>query len=122
MKLTVKQLKCVIKESINESNDDDIDVVARWNQRAELPEFKPWIDAIKNAVDLKALAAAKRAIEKAEDAGTLNISAGMWTYFYDVRKVELKNMTYDKPDVKTSRADRILRTRDSSGRAKSRKR
>lgn len=100
----------------------------RWTRLAEEPEYKPFIDAIKGAADPKELARAKKAILKASDAGQTDISAGLWMHFYDKRKTELRDMQSQSKamadpskSAADARMDRMLRTRDSSGKATPRK-
>ena len=93
----------------------------RWTKIAEQPENKPFIDAIKNAGDLKELARAKRSLQKADDNGEINMPAGVWMKYYDERKDELKAMNEKPMSSADSRMDRLLRTRDSSGKATPRK-
>jgi hypothetical protein len=112
---------------IKEENDDWDNVETpvqqqdRWTKIAEQPENKPFIDAIKNAVDLKELARAKRSLQKADDNGEINMPAGVWMKCYDERKDELKAMNEKPMSSADSRMDRLLRTRDSSGKATPRK-
>lgn len=100
----------------------------RWAKMAEEPEYKPFIDAIKGAADPKELARAKRAILKAQDEGQTDISDGMWGFFYKKRQTELrdmqsqsKSMADPSKSAADARMDRMLRTRDSSGKATPRK-
>ena len=93
----------------------------RWTKIAEQPENKPFIDAIKNAGDLKELARAKRSLQKADDNGEIHIPAGVWMKYYDERKDELNAMNEKPMSAADSRMDRLLRMRDSSGKATPRK-
>lgn len=83
--------------------------------------------AVRVAPDLKALAKAKREYNKASDATTSREeeaalpSAGVFHNFYDARKAELTAMNAQPRSAEEARTDRILRTRDSSGRARARR-
>lgn len=86
----------------------------------ETPEIKenPYIVAVMNAEDPKALAAAKRKYVKDDDAGLSVPSAGAFFYWHDKRKEELVSMG---PAATRGRTDLILRQRTSSGKAIPRK-
>lgn len=95
-----------------------------WQKMALEPEYKRYIDLIKDAADPKELARAKKAILKAIDGGETDMKDGMWLSFYERRKKELKDMGSESrglaDQAKASadaRMDRMLRTRDSSGKA-----
>lgn len=100
----------------------------KYRRMAEEPEFKPFIDAIVNATNPKELAKAKRELVKADDANNPEIPAGMWMYFYKIKHEQLKDVHDDEKRLGNqtqgnadARMDRLLRTRDSSGKATPRK-
>lgn len=92
-----------------------------FNRMGREPAYKPYIDAIIGAGDPRELAAAKKRVHADSDAGLTDIPDGMWLHFYERRRAELRNMAPAVRSASAARADRILRTRDSSGRAKARK-
>lgn len=94
----------------------------RWEKMAEDPEYKALIDAVKNAADPKELSKAKRAAMKLMDGGQSDLPDGVLSYFVDKKKEELSKMSYTPRSSADARTDAILRTRDSSGRAKARRR
>jgi hypothetical protein len=107
MKLTVAQLREIISEVVGDGKYAGL-------------EGDPYIAAVLSAGDPKELAAAKRRYVKDDDAGGPTPSAGAFFHFYDRKKEELATMA-SGPAVR-GRADAILRTRDSSGRATARRR
>lgn len=94
---------------------------AKYARFAEDPEYKPLIDMITTAKDPKELARAKKTIITATDSGQSDLPDGIWTYFYDLAKDRLKASNAKPRSTADARADRMLRVRDSSGRAKTRK-
>lgn len=94
---------------------------AKYARFAEDPEYKGYIDAIQAAADPKELAKAKKTIIAAIDSGQTDLPDGVWAFFFEKRRDELKLMNTTPRSAEDARADRILRTRDSSGKAKSRK-
>lgn len=84
-------------------------------------QHAPYITAAREAADPKALAKAKRAYNKASDSGETTLSAGIFLHFYDARKAELATMVVRQPTAAEARVDRILRTRNSDGRARARR-
>lgn len=109
-------------------NPNSITFEEKCRRMAEEPEFKPFIDAIKNATDPKELAKAKRMLVKADDAGNPEIPAGFWMHFYKQKNEQLKDMRADMKSTSNqsqtnadARMDRLLRMRDSSGKATPRK-
>jgi hypothetical protein len=123
-------LKEYVKLLVESSFDDDYEAQEalrkqRWDEEAARPEIKTLLDAIMNAKDPKELAKAKRAAVKADDAGIVKIT-GVWMNAYQKRKKELDDMKYDMrgstpQDAADARMDRLLRIRDSSGKATPRK-
>lgn len=101
---------------------------SRKKAQLEDPTNKPFIDAIASARDSKELARAKRALQKADDAGDINIQPGFWMPLYDAQKAKFASMREDSKRLanqaqgnKDARMDRLLRIRDSSGKATARK-
>lgn len=99
-----------------------------WQKMALEPEYSRYIDPIKNAGDPKELARAKKAVLKAIDAGETDMKDGMWLSFYERRRKELRDMRSDERSLgdqakanADARMDRLLRIRDSSGKATPRK-
>lgn len=129
MKITVKKLKSIIRESF----DDDFEarnaaMAKRWADEEARPEVQPYLDALRNAQDPKELAKAKRALLKADDKGIVSIITGVWMAIYNKRKQELSDMSSDQRALSNqaqgtadARMDRLLRIRDSSGKATPRK-
>jgi hypothetical protein len=107
MKLTVAQLREIISEVVEDGKYAGL-------------EDDPYIAAVLSAGDPKELAAAKRRYVKDDDAGRPTPSAGAFFHFYDRKAAELTALK-SGPAVH-GRADAILRTRDSSGRATARRR
>jgi hypothetical protein len=108
MKLTVEGLRQIIRE--------ELEAEERW---AHL-RTDPYIAAVLAAGDPRELAAAKRRYVRDDDAGMPVPSAGAFFHFHDGRAEELKRLGAG-PAVR-GRADAILRTRDSTGRATARRR
>ena len=124
MKTTIGELRQVIREAFGDGDADEEspqERASRWAAIMEQPDNKPFIDAIKAAKDPKELARAKRALVKADDAGTISMRPGMWMSVYDERKQELADMNHKPMSPDEFRKDCILRTRDSSGKATARK-
>lgn len=112
-----------VKESLDEPTTS---AEERW-QALAAGSGDPTVDAavasIAKAPDPKALGQAKRRVTKMMDAGELpmSVSDGFVSWLYDRRKAELQAMNYAPQSAADARADRILRIRDSSGRARARK-
>lgn len=130
MKISIGELKALISEAYegkwwknpdirNPDSPEFMQTEERWEKMAEEPEFKQYVDALMKSADPKELARAKKESINADDEGLL--PTGLWMFFYEKRKSELKNMNYQAPDASASRADRILRIRDSSGKGRARK-
>lgn len=121
----------VIRESFGEDDTYEAEMAAmakRWEDEENRPEVKPYLDAIRNAQDPKELAKAKRALLKADDAGNPTIMTGVWMKIYNKRKQELGDIKADNHALGNqaqgsadARMDRLLRMRDSSGKATPRK-
>lgn len=94
----------------------------KWEKMSQEPDYRPYVDLIDGADDPRQLAKAKRAITAAMDAGETDMSDGMLAYLCSLRRLELQSMETPKPRSSAhARTDRILRTRDSTGKATARK-
>lgn len=74
-----------------------------------------------SAGDPREVGKIKRAWDKASDAGEMPVPDGVYLWLIDARKKQLRSMNYKPRSASDARADQLLRIRDSSGRAKSRK-
>lgn len=112
METRLTQLRRIIRETISDIS------------RYESDEFvnDPFIAKVIAATHPKELSAAKREYEKADDRGEEVPSAGAFFYWHDKKKEELKSLNVTRPTPAAMRADRILRIRDSTGRATARRR
>jgi hypothetical protein len=112
-----------VKEAIDEPT---VSAEERW-QALAAGSGDERVDAavrsILQAPDPRALGRAKREVTKQMDAGELpaTVTDGFVAWLHDRRKQELSRMDYRPQSSADARADRILRVRDSTGRAKARK-
>lgn len=112
-----------VKEAIEEPTTS---AEERWQALAAGsgdPKVDDAVALIAQAPDPKALGQAKRRVTKMMDTGELpaTVTDGFVSWLYDRRRSELQRMDYRPQSAADARADRILRVRDSSGRARARK-
>lgn len=124
MRLTEGQIRQVARRVLARLAEG-ADVEEKWAARMELPALRPWIDAILTAPDPRALSRARKAAEASPvwGLGPESLSDGMIDWLVKRRREELRAL--DAAPTRSSaeqRADAILRTRDSSGRARARRR
>lgn len=118
MKLTTNQLRRIIREVVEA---EMLSPEEKYNK----PDIinNPYIKAVIDAKDPTELSKAKRKYDKDDKAGLDVPMAGPFFYWYDLRKGELSAIqsTASARSSGEQRADRILRMRDSAGKAIRRK-
>lgn len=111
------------------SENDDTELVSPQDRWAALARgsgdelIDRVVAAFRSAATPRDLATVKRRVIKKMDADEMPaaITDGFVSWLYDQRRAELQQMNYQPRSSADARIDRILRTRDSTGKATARK-
>lgn len=114
------------KKPIKESPGDELAPQERWQLLADDtsdPAIATLVNDIRQAPGFRDLTKTKKNIEKMMDAGELPkaVTDGFIAWLCDQRKAQLSAVNHQERSSSDARTDRLLRVRDSSGKAKSRK-